>query len=210
MRFTSLLLVAGILGSAVLAAAAPEGSVLRWKLKIAPDASMPRNPAGRLVVKPQKGPEQVYWYVVYSVTNTHDAAVKLPISMSATTDANDAVSPEGYYPRALAKLKARYGADVKDMLELNGLTLAPGESVRGVAVFQIFEPGGTPGHRKYEERVDELTIHVDGYCDPLKFQGLEFSKDPRQLLMHFEKRGDQYDPARESVRFVRSEEVAKS
>ena len=73
---TSLLALAGIAAAAVGAAApkaaplmapvAPE-SVLRWKLKIAPDTSSVRNPAGRLSIQPKRGGRrQVYWYLVYN------------------------------------------------------------------------------------------------------------------------------------------------
>src|SRR5688572_3214444 len=62
----TLVLFAGALGTAQLATARGE---IRWKLKVEPALDAVRNPVGRLAVKPEKGGEQVYWYVVYTVTN---------------------------------------------------------------------------------------------------------------------------------------------
>lgn len=201
---TSLLVLLG-LAAAGAGAAAPE-SALRWKLNIAPDTSSVRNPAGRLSIKPNRGRRQVYWYCVYTIKNTHDEAVPLSTHLRMTTDASDEVFHEGYYPRALKKLRERWGDDVMDSLSLKGYEIAPGETVRAVAVFQLFQPD-TKAPRPFEEGADELTIHVGGYADVVKKSGLQFVEEVLELQMHFEKKGDQYDPHMESVNYVGSEEV---
>jgi hypothetical protein len=199
----TLVLFAGALGTAQLATARGE---IRWKLKVEPALDAVRNPVGRLAVKPEKGGEQVYWYVVYTVTNRGPDAVPMQINLSARSDASDESFNEGYYPRALAKIRQRFGDDVMDNVALNGHVLESGQSVRGVAVFQLFEPAVEGEARAFEERVDRLIVSVDGYADPVKRNGLESSIEKLRLEMHFEKRGDQFDPARETVRYRSSEE----
>ena len=107
----------------------------------------------------------------------------------------------------MEEARQKFGEDVKDSLALKGYELDPGESVRAVAVFQFRKPDGEGGmSREFDDRVDRFTIKFDGYCDPVKKKGLEFEVERRQLWMHFEKRGDQFAPAREAVRFIRAEE----
>ncbi len=178
-------------------------SALRWKLNIHPDDTTQRNPAGRIAVKPAKGREQVYWYCVYTIKNTHDEAIPLSVNVTAETDASDAKFNEGYYPRAVAQLKKKFGDDLMDNLSLNGFSLEPGKTVRAVAVFQFYEPG--PGMR-FEERVNHITMKFGGYCDPVKRAGLQYTLENIQLWMEFSKKGDQFDPGHEPVNFLRQEE----
>lgn len=201
---TSLLVLLG-LAAAGVGMAAPKESALRWKLDIQPDTSTLRNPAGRMTVSPSRGRKQVYWYLVYTVRNTHDEAVSLSTHLRMTTDASAEVFHEGYYPRALSKIRERWGDDVLDSLSLKGRELAPGETVRAVAIFQLFKPD-TVAPRPFEERADRLAIHVAGYADVVKRSGLKFEEENLELVMHFEKPGDQFDAYRESVRYLRSEE----
>lgn len=213
---TSLLVLLGLAAASVGNAAAPKAlapaapapeSVLRWKLAIAPDNSSVRNPAGRLSIKPNRGGRrQVYWYLVYTITNTHDEAVPLSTHLRMTTDASAEVSHEGYYPRALKKLRERWGDDLMDSLSLKGHELEPGETVKAVAIFQLYQPG-EKHPRPFEERADKLTIHVGGYADIVKRTGLGFKEEILEYKMHFTKKGDQYDPHMESVNFVSAEEV---
>lgn len=210
MRIVTSLLV--LLGLALAAAgiAAPRESALRWKLEIAPDTSTIRNPAGRMSLTPKRGGRrQVYWYLVYTVKNLHDESVPVSTHMRMTTDASDEVFHEGYYPAAIQRIRQRWGDDVKHMLSLKDYELGPGETVRAVAIFQLFKPDTTPP-RPFEEGADKLTIHVSGIVDPVKRTGLTFEVEERELKMHFLKRGDQYDPHLESVEYVGSEEVVVS
>jgi hypothetical protein len=203
MRFATLLLTACCLGLVSIGAATGD-SVLRWKLDIKP-AEGQRNPAGRVALD-VKGQNQVYWYFVYSIKNTHEEAIPLALHLRGTTDASDKVYSEGYYPRALMYVRDKFGDDVKDAPSLQGYELAPGETLRAVAVFQFRKPDS----REFEERMDKITVHVAGYADPVKKMGLNFVKENLELLMHYEKKGDQYDAHREQVRYVSSEEKVKS
>ncbi len=196
MRFTTLALTACTLGLLACGATAGE-SVLRWKLGIKPDDSA-RNSCGRLTVQPPKGPAQVYWYFVYTITNAHDEAIRLALHLRAETDANELVTSEGYYPRALAKVRDLHGADVKDVTALAGLELAAGETVRAVAIFQFRKPDS----REFEENIDRIKVRCAGYADPVKKVGLSFEKENLELVLRYEKKGDRFDPHREPVRFV--------
>lgn len=181
-------------------------SVYRWKLSIHTDAAAKRNPSGRLELSTQKG-KQVYWYVVYTIKNTHDEAIPLNLNAKASTDASDLSFNEGYYPNAVRAIQSKFGNDVMDNLSLNNFSLEPGKEVRAVAVFQLFEPSAAGAPRRFEERVDQMMVKFDGVADVIKRTGLETKIENVQLQMHFEKKGDQYDPARESVVFVKQEEV---
>ena len=210
MRIVTCLLLLG-LTAAGIGTAAPEAreSVLRWKLMISPDLGKGRNPVGRMSITPRKGRKQVYWYMVYTVRSTHDEAIPLSLNMRMTTDASDEAFNEGYYPRALAKIRGRWGDDVKDSLSLKGYELQPDETVTAVAIFQLFE-ADTSHPRPFLETADKLTIHVGGYADVVKRMGQQFEVENLELKVHLEKPGDQYDAFRESVRYIRSEEKVVS
>ncbi|MFH0944062.1 MAG: hypothetical protein V2A76_02590 [Planctomycetota bacterium] len=200
MRCFTLLLTASCLALA-LAGDASAKSALRWKLDIKPDESG-RNPSGRVHVTPNEGPQQTYWFFVYTIKNTHDEAVPLQLHIRAETDASELVYSEGYYPRALARIRNKYGDDVKDNLSLQGYEIAPGETVRAVAVYQFRRPDS----REFEERMDRIKLRVHGYADPVKKIGSIFMVENLELWMHYEKKGDQFSPNRESVTYVGSEE----
>ncbi len=203
MRLTTVLLVAASLAGVVTTAASAK-SPLRWKLAIEPEARLV-NPSGRMEVATKRG-TQPFWYVVYTIKNTHDAPVPLQLLLTAQTDASDATFTEGFYPTALnairAKLKKNLGdTQVHDCIDLKGKELAPGESVTAVSVFRFFKKGGG-----FEEDVDDVTVKVDGFADPVKKTGLTFAPERLQLWMHYKKGGDAVDPGKESVRYVSSEE----
>lgn len=200
MRCFTLLLTASCLAFA-LAGDASAKSALRWKLDIKPDEGV-RNASGRVHVTPNAGPQQTYWFFVYTIKNTHDEAVPLQLHFRAETDASDMVYSEGYYPRALAKIRQKYGDDVKDTIALKGLEIDPGETVRAVAVFQFRRPGSS----EFDERVDRVKLRVSGYADPVKRIGSIFMIEHLELWMNYEKKGDQFSPNRESVNFKSSEE----
>lgn len=195
----------GLVAAPALRAASP----LRWKLDVAPDATLAKS-AGRMTVERARGPAQVYWWTIVTIKNTHDEALPLQLHFKAQTDASDLVFDEGYYPRALARLKAKYGADLLDVASLKGRELAPGESIRAVAVFRLFKkpPPGSTGALSFEENVDDLIVRVQGYADSVKKSGLAFKTENLELWLHFRKGGDEFDPYREAISFVRSEEKA--
>ncbi len=202
MRFCTVLLVAASLASA--AATATAAGALRWKLAIEPETRLV-NPCGRMEVSTKRG-TQPFWYVVYTVKNTHDAPVPLQLLLTANTDSSDATFTEGFYPTALnairAKLKKTLGdTPVHDCLDLKGKELAPGESLTAVSVFRFLKKGGG-----FEEDVDDVTVKVDGFADPVKKTGLTFAPEHLQLWMRYKKGGDAVDPGKESVRYVSSEE----
>lgn len=205
MRFSLKVAVVALASLAAVVGAASDvvarASSLRWKLDIEPDAAAKRNPSGRIEVATPQG-KQVYWYCVYGVKSTHDEAIPLNINVTANSDASEAVFNEGYYPLAMTEIRRRFGDDVMDNLSLNNYSLEPGSSLRAAAVFQLFEPDT----RKFEERVNHLTMKFDGYADPVNRKGQQFTVEKIQLWMHFEKKGDQYAPGKEPVRFVRQEE----
>lgn len=201
MRFVTPLIAAFTFSLAVAGPALGADTPLRWKLHIQPDLQR-ANSAGRLVVKPEKGPEQTYWYVVYTISNHHAEPIQLHVHALAETDASDAVHHEGYYPRAMARIQQKFGDDVMDLVALEGHELKPDETVRAAAVFQVYKPET----REFDERVDRLTVRFQGYADPVKKTGLEFTTENLELWMFYEKRGDQFDPNRESVRYVGQEE----
>jgi hypothetical protein len=207
------LLLPSVLACALGAAAtasllAPEAraeSALRWILGVAPDDG-PRNPSGRIEIDTPRG-KQVYWFVVVKVKNTHDEAVPLHLHFSATTDATEGAKSEGYHPHALAWLRQKYGDDLLDMVSLEGHVLEPGATARAAVVFQ-FRRADDP--TRFEERMDELDVTVTGYADPVKRDGEEFTLEKRELILHFEKPGDEFDPAREQVKYRGSEEKISS
>lgn len=200
MRWMTLLLTAGalVLGSADTALAK---SPLRWKLEIQPDKEG-RNPASRVVIANRNGSKQVYWYFVYTIRNTHEEALPLHLNVRAVTDSSKKLHNEGYYPRALKLVRNRHGKDIKDSTQLEGHELAPGATVRAVAVFQFRKEGS----KAFDERMDRITLRIDGYADPVKKNGLDFIRENLELWMSYEKIGDQYDPYRESVHYKGSEE----
>lgn len=209
MRFSLKLVVAALATLAAVVATSTDvvarASALRWKLSIKPDDAAKRNPSGRIEIATPRG-TQVYWYCVYQVMSTHDEAIPLNLNVSANSDASDASFNEGYYPLAMAEIRRRFGDDVMDNLSLNNFSLEPGASVRAASVFQLYQPGT----RQFEERVNHLTMKFDGYADPVNRKGQEYTVEKVQLWMHFEKKGDQFDPGKEPVRFVRQEEKSIS
>ena len=209
MRRLTLLMTASCLGLALSGPAFAE-SALRWKLEIKPDTSG-RNASGRISVTPNQGPKETYWFFIYTIKNTHDEAVPLQLHIKAETDASEGtdasdsmgrVYSEGYYPRALAKIRKKYGDDVQDTLALQGHELATGESVRAVAVFQFRRTGST----EFDERMDRIKLRIHGYTDPVKRIGQIYLIENNELWMHYEKKGDQYSPNKESVHYLSTEE----
>jgi hypothetical protein len=178
-------------------------SPLRWKLSIDLDFAK-RNPAGRMEASTAKG-SQVYWYVVYTVKNTHEEAVPLNLFCSAVTDVNKDGVSEGYYPKAIAELKKTYGDDLLDSVSATGRELTPGETVKVAAVFQFKKKDGS-----FDERQDKITVKVAGFCDPVKKEGLKASKEEREFWMNFKRPGDEHQPWRESLQFVSTEETVVS
>jgi hypothetical protein len=114
-------------------------SPLRWKLSIDLDFAK-RNPAGRMEASTAKG-SQVYWYVVYTVKNTHEEAVPLNLFCSAVTDVNKDGVSEGYYPKAIVELKKTYGDDLLDSVSATGRELAPGRDGQGRRGVPVQEEG---------------------------------------------------------------------
>ncbi len=207
MRIASLLLA--LLGTTAAFSAESLGeSALRWKLDIARDGVKVNN-AGRIEVRPPRGDTQVYYYVVYTITNHHDEAVPLHLNVIAETDVGDGEVNEGFYPRAMVHLRKKFNDtegdeadDILDSVQLAMHELPPGETVRAAAVFQFFKPGT----RDYDDRADSFVFRFQGYADPVKRDGLNSMKETLELRMYYQRKGDEFDAHREPITFMKREE----
>lgn len=188
-----------ILALAVLSPLAAAESALRWKLDVQPDRAKVNN-AGRFEADTKQG-RQVYWYVVYTVTSQHDEPIPLHLHARAKTDASEDAYHEGYYPAALKRVRAKYGEDVLDSVQLAKTDLAPGETVRAVAVFQFRNESGG-----FDESADRISVRFEGVADPVKKRGQTFVTEKVEVWQEYEKKGDAYDAHKEPVRYVGQQE----
>ncbi len=188
-----------ILALTVLLPFAAAESALRWKLDVRPDKAKVNN-AGRFEVSTSRG-RQVYWYVVYTLTSSHDESVPLALHVRAKTDSSETEHHEGYYPNALKKIRAKYGDDVLDSVQLATAEIAPGETVRAVAVFQFRDENGG-----FDESPDRISVRFEGVADPVKKIGQTFTTEKIEVWQEYEKKGDRYDAHKEPVRFLGQQE----
>lgn len=188
-----------VLALTVLTPIAAADSVLRWKLDVQPDKAKVNN-AGRFEVSTNKG-RQVYWYVVYTVTSSHDEDIPLHLHARAKTDSAETEFHEGYYPHALKKIRAKYGDDVLDNTQLATTELGAGDTIRAVAVFQFTDDGGG-----FDEAADRISVRFEGVADPVKKTGQTFTTEKIEIWQDYEKKGDAFDAYKESVRYVGQQE----
>lgn len=137
-----------------------------------------------------------HYYLTYSVTNGTDEARDARLRVELRTD-TEKVYADRYDTAVAEKAKKKHKMDsLSSTFGLRSEALESGASKDAIAVFGQLDPNA-----------DELEVRVYGLWDPIyrDLKGRTWS-ERRVLVLKYERPGDEYGRASDTVRFVSSKQ----
>jgi hypothetical protein len=153
----------------------------RWHLDFKPGK------LDRISIMTGKG-RVTYWYLIYTISNNTDDAVRMALSIKATSDGREKPYLEGYYPTAEKAIEAKLGKDFLNIKEMRS-EIDAGDSKEALAIFG-----------SVTESTDTLKVQVLGLWDRVSREGAKLFVEDRALELTYYRPGDELFPQYDRIR----------